>query len=97
MLIIQFLENNILTPNIVGYNVNISPFFIIIGLIAGALIWGVPGMLVVVPVLAILRIVLSNVEKYRPYAYLLSRKGTNKYTIHFSKLWKYIRNRIKRD
>jgi hypothetical protein len=35
-IIIQFIEDNILTPNIVGGNVNINPFFIITGLVAAS-------------------------------------------------------------
>jgi predicted PurR-regulated permease PerM len=44
-IIIQFIENNILTPNIVGGKVKINPFFIITGLVAASMIWGIPGML----------------------------------------------------
>ena len=45
--IVHFFENNILSPNIVGNNIRLNPFVIILGLIAGAMIWGIPGMLVI--------------------------------------------------
>lgn len=80
-IIVQFIENNILTPNIVGGYVRINPFFIIIGLILGALVWGIPGMLVTVPFLAIARIIFANMEKTRSFAYLLGSEGTSKHSV----------------
>lgn len=85
-MIIQFTENNILTPNIVGGNVKLNPFFIIIGLVLGATIWGIPGMLVIVPSLAILRIIFSHTEKYKPLAFLLGPGGTNKHALSLKKV-----------
>jgi predicted PurR-regulated permease PerM len=85
-LLVQFTENYILTPNIVGGNVKINPLFIIIGLIAGGLIWGIPGMLVIIPFLAILKIIFSHIPALEPYAYLLGLKGTRKYAITFRKI-----------
>jgi len=81
--IIQFTENNILTPNIVGGNIKISPFFIIIGLVAGSMIWGVSGMIVIVPFLAILRIIFLHIPSMHAWSFLLGTGGTRKYAITF--------------
>jgi predicted PurR-regulated permease PerM len=78
---IHFFENNILSPNIVGNNVRINPFIIILGLIIGALVWGVPGMLVVIPFLAMVRIILKNVPGLQPYVYLLGMRGTSRHAL----------------
>ncbi len=94
-IIIQFIENNILTPNIVGGNVNISPFFIITGLVAASMIWGIPGMLLIVPFLASMRILFKHIDFMKPYAFLLGEEGTEKHSIHMSK-FKGIMNRFKR-
>ncbi|MFP4487712.1 MAG: AI-2E family transporter [Bacteroidales bacterium] len=85
-IIVQFTENNILTPNIVGGNVNINPFFIIIGLVVGSMVWGIPGMLVIVPFLAIARIIFINIESLNHYAFLLGPRGTQKHSINFKKI-----------
>lgn len=85
-IIIQFIENNILTPNIVGGNVKINPFFIITGLVAASIIWGIPGMLLIVPFLAILRIIFSHIDSMRPYAFLLGEEGTAKHSITVKKI-----------
>ena len=83
--IIQFTENNLLTPNIVGNNIKLNPFAIIIGLLVANLIWGVAGMLIVVPIMAILKIIMRHIDGLKPYAYLLSDRGTEKYSFDFSK------------
>lgn len=70
-ILIQFTENNILTPNIVGGNVKINPFFVIVGLVAGATVWGIAGMVVVVPLLAMARITFINTVRLKPYGYLI--------------------------
>jgi predicted PurR-regulated permease PerM len=91
-IIIQFTENNILTPNIVGGNVKISPFFIILGLVASSMIWGIAGMLVIVPFLAVLRIVFSHIPSLQPWAFLLGTSGTKKYALTFHNIKKWINN-----
>jgi predicted PurR-regulated permease PerM len=88
-IIIQFIENNILTPNIVGGKVKINPFFIITGLVAASMIWGIPGMLLIVPFLAITRIVFSHIDFMRPYSFLLGEEGTSKHSIQMSKVKRF--------
>jgi len=78
---IHFIENNILSPNIVGNNIRINPFIIILGLIAGAMIWGIPGMLVVIPFLAMLNIILKKIPSMQPYAFLLGTRGTRRHAL----------------
>jgi predicted PurR-regulated permease PerM len=85
-IIIQFIENNILTPNIVGGNVNVSPFIVITGLVAASMIWGIPGMLLIVPFLASTRILFSHIDFMRPYAFLLGEEGTSKHSISTTKI-----------
>ncbi len=95
-IIIQFIENNILTPNIVGGNVRVNPFFIITGLVAASLIWGIPGMLLIVPFLAIARIVFSHIEAMKPYAFLLGNKGTSRHSISINNIRKRVRRILKK-
>ncbi len=79
--IVHFIENNILSPNIVGNHVRINPFVIILGLITGAMIWGIPGMLITIPFLAMLKIVFSHVPVMQPYAYLMGTRGTKRHAL----------------
>jgi predicted PurR-regulated permease PerM len=80
-IIVQVTENNILTPMIVGGNVKINPFFVIVGLVAGAMVWGIAGMVVVIPMLAMARIIMNNTERLQPFAYLLGPRRSNRTSI----------------
>ena len=79
--IVQFLEHNILTPNITGSYVQINPFVIIFSLIAGGLVWNLPGMFLVIPTLGMLKIVFETINTTKPYAFLLGTTGTEKHSI----------------
>ena len=70
-IIIQFIEHNILTPNITGGNVRLNPLVTIVGIIVGGMVWGVAGMLVVIPAIASLKILFENVDSMKPLAHLL--------------------------
>jgi predicted PurR-regulated permease PerM len=87
--IVHFFENNILSPNIVGNNIRINPFIIILGLIAGAMIWGLPGMLVIIPFLAMLNIILKKIPGMQPYAYLLGPRGTRRHALTLENLKRF--------
>ncbi|MFW6275409.1 MAG: AI-2E family transporter [bacterium] len=94
-IIVQFLENNIITPNIVGGNVKLNPLTIIVGLLIGNLVWGVAGLLIIIPFLAIMKIVMRNIDSLEPFAYLISTKGAEKYSIHFGHIFKKLWTKIK--
>ena len=88
-IIIQFTENNILTPNITGGQVRINPFFIILSVLIGGIIWGIPGMFIVVPLMASIRIICEKVEVLKPWAFLIGDSGTEKYAMTTGKLKKF--------
>ncbi len=95
-IIVQFLENNIITPNVVGGNVKLNPLTIIVGLLIGNLVWGVAGLLIIVPFLAILKIVMQNIDSLEPFAYLISSKGLEKHSINFGGIFRKLWMKIKR-
>ena len=68
---VQFLEGNFITPNIVGGKVSINPFAAIIALFLGGMIWGALGMILSIPVLAIIKVVCDAVPSLQPIGYLL--------------------------
>lgn len=88
--IVQFCENNILTPNITGSYVQINPLVTILSLIGGGMIWGLPGMFMIIPYLAILKIVCENVPRLQPVGYLLGTRGTEKHLISMDAIKKKI-------
>ncbi|HEY8400376.1 MAG TPA: AI-2E family transporter [Cytophagaceae bacterium] len=73
----QFLENNFLTPNIVGSQVKLNPLSTIIALLIGGSLWGVAGMIIFLPFLGVLKIVFDHVESLHPYGYLIGDDNEN--------------------
>lgn len=71
LLVIHFLDSNILLPRIVGSKVKINALVTILGVVAGNLIWGVPGMFLAIPIIAILKIIFEHIEIMQPWAMLL--------------------------
>jgi predicted PurR-regulated permease PerM len=65
VLVYQQLENNVLGPTIYGKAVNISAFFVILGVTLFGALLGVLGALVAVPVTASLQIIVKEVTKAR--------------------------------
>ncbi|WP_152426388.1 AI-2E family transporter [Cesiribacter andamanensis] len=84
--IIQFVENNILTPNITGSHVSLNPLVTILSLIVGSMIWGVIGMFIIIPFVAMLRIVCEHYSYLKPIAFLLSDRGTEAHAVSLKKL-----------
>ena len=54
---VQFLQTYILEPLVVGKGVSINPLFTIAGIVAGELVWGVPGMILAIPIMGIIKII----------------------------------------
>lgn len=76
--IAQFVESYILEPYIVGDKVNLNPIFTIIVVVLGGAIWGILGMLIAIPALAIIKIVFNHIPVLQPYGYLFGQEGENK-------------------
>ncbi len=72
--IIQLIEGNFLTPKIVGGNVNLNPFITFLGLLIGGSIWGIAGMILIIPTLAILREIFELSDQTSPFALLLGEE-----------------------
>lgn len=70
-LLIQFLEGNFITPYIVGSKISINPMMAIIGLLLGGMLWGIAGMVLALPIIAILKVILDQSGQLRPFGYLL--------------------------
>jgi len=68
---IQLLENNVITPIVVGRSVNINPLAAIIILIFAGQIWGFIGLIIAIPLAGMLEIVLEHVPEARHWARLI--------------------------
>jgi predicted PurR-regulated permease PerM len=71
VLIVNTIDHYLIEPYIVGGSVNISPFFTILVLILGGVIWGIAGIILFLPLSGIIKIVFENVQGLQPYASLI--------------------------
>ena len=75
--LIQFLESAFLTPKITGGNVNLNALVTFIGLLIGGAIWGIMGMILIIPTIAILKKLFELSPDTQPYAYLFGEEDSN--------------------
>ena len=74
--LIQLIESAWLTPKITGSNVSLNAFVTFIGLLIGGAIWGVVGMIIIIPTIAILKKLFELNPETEPYAYLFGEENT---------------------
>lgn len=68
---IQQIEGNIITPKIVGDQVDINPLVALVAIIVFGSLWGVAGIVLSLPLIAMIRIILEHVDATKPLAILL--------------------------
>ena len=78
LLMIQFTIGNIMTPQIMGDTLDLSPVLILISLLFWSLIWGISGALMSVPIAVVIRIVCENIPKLNFLAVLMSSPKARK-------------------
>ncbi|WP_432712872.1 AI-2E family transporter [Pedobacter sp.] len=76
--LVQFIQTYLLEPLVVGAEVSLNPLFTIIGLIAGEMLWGISGMVLAIPLLAMAKILFDHVEPLKPYGYLIGEDKKEK-------------------
>ena len=76
--LVQFIQSYIIEPLVVGAEVNINPLFTIIAIVLGETIWGIPGMILAIPLLGIFKIICDNVASLKPYGFLIGEEKKKK-------------------
>ena len=83
---VQFLDNNILMPRIVGSKVRINAFAAILGVFIAGALTGIPGMFLALPIIAVLKIIFDRSEMFRPWGVLLGDENPDRSPMRFPKL-----------
>jgi predicted PurR-regulated permease PerM len=68
---IHAVDANFLLPTIVGSKVRLNALISFIGIILGEMIWGLSGMFLSIPIIAIFKIIFDRIESLKPWGYLL--------------------------
>ncbi len=70
-LFVQTIEGNFITPYIVGSKVSINPLAAIIVLILWENVWGFAGLILALPMTAIIKVIFDSIESLKPYGFLI--------------------------
>ena len=91
--IIQLIDNNLIVPLIVSSKVKINALFAIIVVFAGNALWGISGMFLSIPLLAIVKVIFDHIEPLKPWGFLLGDAMPENPKIH--PIIKKIKSKIK--
>lgn len=83
-IVVQFVEGNFITPNIVGSSVKVNPLAAMISVILGGMIWGVGGAIIAIPMLALLKIILDHIHSMESFGDLLDSNIYKKTNVFFN-------------
>lgn len=76
--IVQFIQGWLLEPLILGPQVKINPLFTIIALILGEILWGIPGVILAIPITAMFKITCDHIESLKPFGFLIGEIESEK-------------------
>jgi AI-2 transport protein TqsA len=71
MIVLHFIDANIMLPRIIGSRVKMNPFITIIAVIVGEFLWGIPGMFLFIPIIGIIKLICERVEGLEAWAILI--------------------------
>ena len=69
--IVQFLEGNFLTPNIVGGKVSINPLMALMRLFLGGMLFGLAELILAIPIMAVLKVVFDAFPSMKAFGFLI--------------------------
>jgi predicted PurR-regulated permease PerM len=70
LLAVHLLDGIVLLPRIVGSQMRINPFMMIVAVIIGDIVWGIPGMFLFIPLAAMFKIIFKNIHTLEAWAIL---------------------------
>ena len=71
---IHLFDSNYLMPKIVGSQVKLNPLIVILGVILGEMFFGISGMFLSIPYLAIAKVIFDRVQGMEPLGILLGEE-----------------------
>jgi len=83
-LVIQFIDNHIIFPRFVSVKVQINALISLIAVFLGNALWGIAGMFLSLPLIAVVKIICDHIDELHPWGKLL---GDSVPTKHLGQLW----------
>jgi predicted PurR-regulated permease PerM len=79
------LEANFITPKVVGSSVRINPLFALMGIVIMGSLMGIGGVVLAIPVMAILKLVAEGIDVLKPIALLMDKDLMKKRHLFYGK------------
>ncbi len=76
LIIVHMIDSNFIVPKIVGSKVKVNSLFAMLSIIIGEMIWGISGMFLAIPILAIAKIVMDRIRELKPWGFLLGEEDS---------------------
>lgn len=89
---IQLIENNLITPLVVGSEVKVNALAVVLAILIGGWVWGISGMILFIPLVGVLKITLEKNENLKAYGFLLGDEIT--ISEESENFWKLIKRNI---
>lgn len=70
----QYIESYVLEPFVVGNKIDLHPFFVILIVIVGNMVWMIIAMVLALPLLGIVNAIVRHIPVLKPFGYLLSKE-----------------------
>ena len=74
---IHLVDANYIMPKIVGSKVKINTLAALLGLVVGEMVWGIQGMFLSIPIIAIFKVIFDRVEGLKPWGLVLGEDETS--------------------
>ncbi len=96
--LIQFVDNNFLVPRIVSSKVQINALISVLVVLLGGLLWGVSGMFLAIPFIAVTKIICDRIDELKPWGKLLGDEVPTEHVgVVWQKRWDRIFRRIEKE
>lgn len=92
---IQLIENNLITPLVVGSEVKVNALAVVLAILIGGWVWGISGMILFIPLVGVLKITLEKNENLKAYGFLLGDEIT--ISEESENFWKLLKRNITRS
>lgn len=69
--VVQFLEGNLITPNIVGGKVSINPLMAVIAILLGGMLFGLAGLILALPLTAVIKVLFDATPSMKAFGFLI--------------------------
>ncbi len=72
----QFFESYFIEPYVVGHKVELNPAITLTGVVVGGYLWGIPGMILFIPLMGFLKTIFDGIPGLTPIGYIFDERDT---------------------